>query len=226
LEKEHNMRRFLPLVFIGALAAPAAVSAQGFAIAGQAGSMGVGGSVIIGVAPKVNIRGTFGYIPFDTDLDVDDISFTLDIPTFFRATLDLYPMSFFHVSAGGLFLTKSGDIGVAGTFNGSLEFGGTTYSGAEVGTLSGNFNLKNAMPYLGIGFGNPVGRTIGINLDFGVGFGNTPTVENVTASGAVTNLPGWNSDLAAKVADIEADIPEILKYYPVVTLSLSIGIGG
>jgi len=188
--------------------------------------MGVGGSLIIGVAPKVNIRASFGYIPFDTDLSVDDIDFSLDIPTFFRATLDLYPMGFFHISAGGLFLTKSGNIGVSGAFSGTQEFGGTTYTGAEVGTLSGDFNLKNAMPYLGIGFGNPVGRRVGINLDLGVGFGSKPTVENVVASGVVTAEQGWAADLNARVQELEDDIPELLKYYPVVSLSLSIGIGG
>jgi hypothetical protein len=219
------MRRFLPLLIAGAMAAPLAVSAQGFAVAGQAGTMGVGGSVILGVAPKINLRGTFGYIPTEVTMSVDGIDFGIDFPTFLRATVDLYPTGFFHISAGGIFISDSGNITVDGTFSGTQDFGGTTYTGAEVGTLKGVFNLKSAMPYIGIGFGNPVGRLIGINLDLGVGIGNKPGVD-LSATGLVANDPQFIADLNTREKDFENDIPDLLKYYPVISLSLSIGIGG
>jgi hypothetical protein len=223
--KEYDMRRILPLILVSAFIAPLGVSAQGFAIAGQAGTMGVGGSVILGVAPKVNFRGTFGYIPGDVTLNVDNIDFGLEFPTFMRATVDLYPMGGFHISAGGIFISDGGNFTVNGTFNGTQDFGGNTYTGAEVGTLTGTFNLKSAMPYLGIGFGNPVGGLIGINLDLGVGIGNKPGVE-LSASGLIANDPTFINDLNTREQDLANDIPDFLKYYPVISLSLSIGIGG
>lgn len=219
------MRRFLPLLLIAAFAAPTAIRAQGFAVAGQAGTMGVGGAVVIGVSPKVNLRGTFGYIPGDFEINIDDIDFALELPTFLLATVDLYPMGFFHISAGGLFISDGGNFTVLGTLDEAQDFGDNTYTPAEVGTLTGTFNLKSAMPYVGIGFGNPVGRTIGINLDFGVGIGNKPGVE-LSADGLLGSDATFLADLNEREQEIRDDIPELLKYYPVVSLSLSIGIGG
>ena len=58
--KESSMRRFLPLLLISALFAPVAASAQGFAVAGHAGTLGLGGSMILGLSPRLNVRGAAG----------------------------------------------------------------------------------------------------------------------------------------------------------------------
>ena len=219
------MRRLLHLLLIGALFAPVAASAQGLAIAGHAGTLGLGGSVILGLSPRLNVRGTFGVVPTEPEFTVDGVDFTVDFPTFLRATVDFYPTGFFHLSAGGLFVSDDGDIKVVGEFTGTQDFGGTTYAAADVGNLTGSFAFNNAMPYLGIGFGNPVGRRIGLSLDLGVGFGDVPTVD-LGATGLIANDPTFTNDLNTRESEFEQDIPELLHYYPVATLSVSIGLGG
>lgn len=215
------MRRFLPLFVAAALAIPAAGSAQGFAVAAQAGTIGLGGSAIVGVSPNVNIKGTFGYIPTDPEFDIDEVEFLVEFPAFFKGTVDFYT-SIFYLSAGGLFVTDSGAISVEGTFTGSQEFGNNTYTAEDVGSLIGTFSFSEVMPYVGIGFGNPVGRRLGLNLDLGVGFGDRPAVE-LDATGPIAGNAVFQADLADREAEIQADIPEVMKYYPVISLSLSIG---
>lgn len=219
------MRRILFVALAGCLLAPAGISAQGFAIAGHAGSMGLGLSGVVGVMPSLNVRGSFGLIPIEPDFTVDDVDFTVDFPSFLKVTADYYPTGFLYLSAGGLFVTRSGDTEVEGQFTGSQDFGGNTYTASEVGTLTGVFSLSSAMPYLGIGFGNPIGRRIGFMLDLGVGFGSVPEVE-LGATGPISDDPTFQSDLNAREDEIQDDIPGLMKYYPVASVSLSIGFGG
>lgn len=222
------MRRLLVGLLGAALVlAPQGLTGQGFAVAGIAGTTGLGGSVILGLTPKVNLRTSIGIIPGDPSITVEEVDFDLETPTFILTTLDYYPFGGFHISAGGLIVSNGGDIDVAGTFAGkSVEFNGAFYTGASDDVINGAFSLKSFQPYLGVGFGNPIGKRFGINFDVGVGFGNKPDV----ALGATGTLasdpiagPQFLADLAAEEADIRNDIPDYLRYYPVVSLSISIG---
>ena len=114
---------------------------------------------------------------------------------------------------------------VEGTFTGTQTFGGNTYTSAEVGTLTGVFSLSSFMPYVGIGFGNPIGKRIGFGLDLGVGFGSVPGVD-LSASGPIASDATFQADLNDREAEIQNDIPTLLKYYPVASLYLSFGFGG
>ncbi len=221
------MRKLCAAAVAFLILAPAPTQAQGFAISGHAGTIGVGGGVIIGVAPKLNLRGMFGLIPGDPSINVDDIDFALDVPTFILATVDFYPLSGFHLSAGGLIISDDGGVRVTGTFEGrSVQFGGMTYTGSATDEVVGTFSLKSLQPYAGIGFGNGIGKLVGINLDVGLGFGEKPTV-TVTPRGPLANDPivgaRFRADVQAEVSNIEADIPEWFRFYPVFALSVSIG---
>ena len=100
------MRKLCAAAVAFLILAPAPAQAQGFAISAHAGTIGVGSGVIIGVAPKLNIRGMFGLIPGDRSINVDDIDFALDVPTFILAHGGLLSMSGFHLSVGGLFVSR------------------------------------------------------------------------------------------------------------------------
>ena len=201
------------------------VQAQGFAVAAQAGTTGVGGGVVLGLTPRLNIRAMYGFIPGDPSFTIDDIDFALSLASFLLTTMDLHAFGGFRVSAGGLLISNDGRLDVVGTFEGrSVVLGTTTFTGGPLDLLTGSFALKRFQPYLGIGIGNPIGKRIGINFDAGVGFGSTPTVA-VTAEGPLASAPGstLEAELQQEVADIQADIPKLLKYYPVLSISVSIG---
>lgn len=216
-------------VVSAALFNAAPVQAQGLAIAGQVGTAGVGGGVVVGVAPKINLRAMYGVVSGDPSVDVDDVSFVLDLPSFLLTTVDFYAIGGLHLSAGGLLITNDGTLNVVGTFDGiEVDFNGTPYTGGSNDRLLGTFVLKRFQPYLGIGLGNPVGKGIGINFDAGVGFGTTPTVE-LNAEGPLAEAPApagpaFLANLEANEADFEAKIPDLLRYYHVLSISISIGL--
>ena len=206
-------------------AAPA--QAQDFAIAGQVGTTGLGGGVVVGLMPKINIRAMYGIVPSGLSVEVDLVDFELDFPPFLLTTVDLYPFGALHLSVGGLLIRESGDLKVVGTFDGiTVDFAGTSYTGSSDDRLTGTFSLKSFQPYLGIGFGNPLGKRISINFDAGVGFGEQPTVE-LTAEGTLNNDPIvgplFRADLKQHEDAFEASIPDYLRYYPVLSVSVSIG---
>lgn len=219
------MRRLVTVALATLLFTPQHAFAQNLAVAAHAGSLGLGGSVIVGLTPNLNARGTVGFIPIEPELTEEDIDYTASFPTFLRATVDFYPVGFFYLSGGGLFLTGGGDITVEGQPAGDTEIGGTLYTPAEVGTLTGAFSLSSAMPYLGVGFGNPAGSGIGFQLDLGVGFGSVPTVD-LSATGTLASDPTFLSELEAEERNIEDEIPSLLQYYPVASISVSFGFGG
>ena len=64
------MRHPLLIALAALITAPAAVAAQGLSLAGRAGTTGLGGEVILSLAPKLALRGGVGAIPFDIDVEM------------------------------------------------------------------------------------------------------------------------------------------------------------
>ena len=86
------MKQLLPFLAVGALlAGPPGAHGQGrvFAVTGQAGTMGVGGGVVLGLAPKIQIRTTFDFFPFEPEVDVAEITYDVELPTSVRLLVDL-----------------------------------------------------------------------------------------------------------------------------------------
>lgn len=221
------MRKLVVVAVAFLILAPAPAHAQGFAISAHAGTIGVGGGVILGVAPKLNLRVMFGSIPGDPEVEIEGVDWAFDLPTFILTTVDFYPMSGFHLSVGGLIISNGGDIDAVGTAAGRTEeFGGTNYTFTAEDRLVSTFSLKSVQPYAGIGFGNGIGKRVGINLDVGLGFGEKPTV-TVTPEGPLADDPiagaQFLSDVQAEIQDIEDAVPEYFKFYPVIALSVSVG---
>lgn len=190
------------------------------AIAGKAGTLGLGGELSARILTDVNLR--FGATALDLDLDGEvadiDYDFGLDLRTF-PLMVDWYPFDdTFHLS-GGIVLNES-DVGLDARFSGSVEIGGRTYPASEVGTLSGDLSFDRVAPYVGIGWGNAFGsrRRWGFLSDFGVAFIDSPDV-TLTATGPLASDPTFQADLARERGDLEDDIGDF-KVYPVLSISL------
>ena len=218
------------LVIVAVVSAPllnaAPGQAQDFAIVGQAGTTGLGGGVVVGLASKLNVRAMYGGFPGEPSLNIDDVDFSLGLPSFWLATVDLYALGGLRLSAGGLWITNNGTMDVVGTFDGvTVDFGGGSYTGAADDRLLGTFELKNFQPYLGIGIGNPIGKRISVGFEAGVGFGTEPIVE-LTAEGTLANDPiigpTFLADLEQQEDQFESAI-DLLRYYPVLSISIAFG---
>ncbi len=213
------MKKLLPFLAVAALlASPPSAQGQGFAVTGQAGTLGVGGGAVIGLTNRLHIRGTFDFAPYEPNIKFSDIDFTVELPTSTRLLVDVYPVGGFRLT-GGVLIQE--DVNVTAGL-GPQEIGGTMYTAAEVGTLTGNMSFDTAL-YGGIGFGNPIGSSVGISLDLGIGVRSEPEV-TLGATGTAANNAAFLMDLRQEESDIQDDA-NLLRYYPVISLAISIGLG-
>ena len=127
-------------------------------------------------------------------------------------------------------LFKPDDPTITGTLtsSGSIDIGGTTYYGTDVSEVVGTLKSKTKAPYVLIGFGNEVKSGIGLFLDLGVAFLGEPDVA-LEASGpnsAFINSSAFQQSLRDEEANLKNDAGKYLKYWPIASIGIKVGIGG
>ena len=121
----------------------------------------------------------------------------------------------FHLSAG--LFSNENEISISATPTAALDIGGTTYTPAEIGTLSGRISFDSTAPYFGLGWGRISGeKRVGFLFDLGILKQGSGSVE-LTSSTGLINLV----DLQTEISEIEADI-EDFDFWPVVSFGLAI----
>ena len=150
------------------------VAAAGVGI--RAGTTGIGGDVAWGLVPTLSARVGYSYLTFSTTVDSTDIKYDAK-PKLSNGNLflDWSPLGpFFRVTGGLILNTNKVDV-TAQSNGGTYTIGGTTYSAAAIGSLTGTVKSGNsAAPYLGIGYGTVAGTGVNFYFDLGVMFQGTP----------------------------------------------------
>ncbi|MHC4117773.1 MAG: hypothetical protein ACYSWO_09730 [Planctomycetota bacterium] len=220
MEKNLNAVLLLTVTTLLSLGAGCADSG-GLAVAGKAGTLGLGGELTAGVSSDINARvgfntmdfdfsGDLANVEYDFGLDFDSYSFLLDWFVFdgpLRLTGGLISMD--HK------LNLDAD-GASGEFQ---QIGDSIYDWGDIGVLSGVAEVDGVAPYIGIGWGDILDRSKrwGFYSDFGVAFTESPKV-----SLAATGMPpGLEDDLQRESDDIEDDLKNF-KFYPVLSVGLFI----
>ncbi len=210
------MRNRLVLCTLAGLAiGPAALSAQGFAIAGRVGTLGLGAEAAVGLSPKLALRGGLGLMPLEPTATIDDIEFTVGLPeTWFNIGADLFLGSGFRIGGGMLF--KPDDPTLTGELSGtaSIEIGDEVYTSAEVAQLNGVLDSKDQAPYVIMGFGRHAAPGVGLFLDLGVAFLGEPDVQ-LSATGNVVGSAEFQAELAKQEQRTEDDLGSYLKLWPI-----------
>lgn len=191
------------------------------AVAVKASSLGAGVELLTRVNSSVTFRvggNAFSYnyttsqndIDYDADLDLSSVS----------AIVDWHPFKGgFRISAG--VLSNDNSIDVDAKSSATYTIGDTTYTGGEVGSLTGSVDFDSVVPYVGFGWGNAFGedKRIGLVFDVGVVFQGTPDVD-LTANGTLADDSGFLTDLAEEEQDLQDKLDEF-KYYPVLSLGMT-----
>jgi hypothetical protein len=201
------------------------------AIAGKAGSLGLGLELTVGISPQVNARiggNAFNYSDDDREVSgiVYDAKAKLRTAT---ALLDWHPGGHAFRLTGGVVYNDTRIEGTSRTpASGLYDIGGVPVPVALVGTLSGKIDFNPTVPYVGLGWGNAVapGKKVGFYADAGVMFqgrGRATLTPNIPANSPLNNptaraaldvlLRREESEIEDKVADYTV--------YPVVSLGLS-----
>ncbi len=209
------------LLLAGLVLIPSRVHAQA-GIAIHVGTLGVGADIATSFGSRIGLRSGFNFFPTDVDRTVSGIPYQIDFasPTF-TAMLDLYLGGAFRVSGGAIYTTD--DIILAGEITAPIIINTTSYTPAQVGTLTGTIVTNELSPYAGIGLGNPARSKFGFFLDLGVAFHGTPAFTLTAVGGSASGTQPFESDVDAEELSIQNDLSRYFKVYPVATIGFSIG---
>lgn len=201
---------------------PGAALAEGFNLSARASTLGVGVEAGYAFNDFVNLRVAVNNYSdeYDTTEDGIDYRFDLDLDST-ALLLDFHPFAgVFRITAG--VLDNGNELNGAAQPAGTYDIGGTTYTGAEVGTLQSRFALGESNPlYLGLGWSKPLGDSgWGMGFDVGVVMMGESDV-SLSATGPISSDPTFQSDLAAEEQELEGDINDSFENYPVIALGFT-----
>ena len=169
------------LIIALAAAPQARAVSPGMGITVQAGTTGIGLGYDVALSPRFTAR--IGYSGFNDDHSVNtsdvDYSGTLKL-SMVTGIVDWYAFGGgFHLSAGVVGNGTRLDVRGQPAAGGSYTINGHSYTGGDVGALTGRLKFGNAVsPYVGLGWGNPVGLKHHLHflVDIGAIYGGTPDV--------------------------------------------------
>jgi hypothetical protein len=219
-----TIRRILARA-IGVAATTAPATAQ-VGIGLRASTLGVGGELSIRPSPYLGLRAGGNYLTFSRQATIEGIDYDMT-PRLQSglAMVDLHPFGgSFHLSGGMLWNSNEGR--VEAQLTGPVTIGSQTYQPSEVGALTGvvGYSAKY-VPYAGLGFSGR-GR-VSLLFDLGVAFSGHPQVALTSASSLTgPEKVAFDQNVQQEIQSIQADIDSrgYLRYYPVVSLGLRIGL--
>ena len=223
--------RFLSAAALGALTLAAigtTASAQSsrplspFAIGGQIGTPGIGVQVEYWLTKGLTLRGSFDALNWDVDDTYDGIDYDAEIDfSSPGAFVDWRPAgNAFLISAGAYFGDRN--VWLDATPTGPTTIGSATFTPAQIGTLTGQIELENTAPFIGIGYDNTFtkGGRLGFRVLAGAAFGDEPRVHLNASGGTLSNDPAFQARLAEEEARIQAEADDY-KVLPVVQMGVT-----
>ena len=200
-------------------------SATGYA---QSNSLGVKVSTLgLGLEAEKSFSDSIGgrlgvnYFTYDYSGTEDDIEYDFELNLkSLSALLDWHPFQgSFRISGGAVLNGNTIDANAksAETF----DIGNSTYTGAQVGTLTGKIDFENIAPYLGLGCDTSFGKdkSFGFLFELGVIYQGSPKVD-LSADGPIASNATFQNELATEEKDLQSDL-DVFKIYPVVAIGLS-----
>lgn len=195
----------------------------------RAGTMGFGADFDIGLTEKLNLRLGYNFLNYDYEVEDTDVTYDgeLEINSF-SALLDWHAFGGgFRFSLGAVSSGPSIEVDGTPAAGTTVEIGDTTYTAAQVGSLTGEVEFGSSVaPYVGIGFGNVVGKNHRVTFlfDLGVVYTGKPDVSLTARCGtalSATQCAQLQQDVREEVAELETDSNDF-ELYPVINLGIGI----
>lgn len=186
----------------------------------RAGTLGIGAEVNKLISGHFGVRASINTFSANTTQSQSDLDFDAHIKLkAFTGLIDIYPSNrgSFHLTGGVITNPVTVDATGVPTSDGTYDINGTTYTAAQVGTLTGHAEYPKASPYAGLGWGTPAAKHFGLKLVFDLGAAiGKPTI-TLGSSNPNSEL---QSDIAAQEAKTQHDVDKYAKVYPVISFGL------
>ncbi len=193
----------------------------GLSLGPKIGTTGIGLDLTFGVTRFLNLRSGFNYGSFTMNTDWGDVEYDTELDmTSIPLLVDWYPAGGHFRITGGFFIQPGTQADIDATPTKPVQIGSHTYGPDVIGTLSGKIEVDNTFaPYIGIGFGNTVGRDrrLTFSLDLGVIFQAYDVSLASDGPGMTAKLDLFREDIQKEEEKIQDDLDDF-KFYPVLTL--------
>lgn len=189
-------------------------------------TIGLGLHASIPLKAAWNARFGVNALSSSTDESTNDVDydFKFKLATV-DALVDYFPMEgAFRVSGGIVYNGNKFEASGRPKANGTYTFNGRTYAASTVGRLDAEVTFNKVVPYLGIGWGNPVAadKGWGLSSDIGVVFQGKPksALSNRGCTATATVCAQIASDLQVENRSLQAEMDDF-KLLPVVRVGVS-----
>jgi hypothetical protein len=196
--------------------------AKSTSVVARVSTLGAGVEVESAFSDSFGGRIGVNYFPYQYSSTESDIDYDLDLNLLSASVLlDWHPyQGSFRITGGVLY--NGNELDATAKSAATYSIGGMTYTGAEVGTLTGTIDFDNEVaPYLGIGWDTSFGKdnSVGFLFEIGTIYQGSPNVD-LSADGLLAGDPTFLSELAQEEKDLEDDL-EVFTVYPVIAIGLT-----
>ena len=204
---------------LGLTAAAPAIADDDLWFGVKAGTLGLGLEATWRPIPYLDLRAGLNRFSYDDDRSEAGIDYDaeLDLASYYLTANLRAPATPFRFTAG--IFSNGNEVGLSSRESAVFEIGGETYTAAQVGVLRGTMDVDRTAPYAGIGFDFRIADTLGLNLDLGVLWQGSPTVD-LRASGPIAGDPDFQRQLEDERAQLEDEL-EDFELYPVASIGFS-----
>ncbi len=193
----------------------------------MAGDLGVGfkaGTLGLGIEgryqplPTLDLRVGANAYDYDDTGSKAGVNYdaTFNLETFYATANFSFPLSPLRLTAG--VFSNGNEVNLTSIDSGTFDIGGTTFTSADVGTLTSTTSFGSASPYVGIGYDFELFGKVGLNFDLGVLWQGEPDV-TLVSDGLLATVgdQAFLNALEAERQQLEDDVSDY-KAWPVISL--------
>jgi hypothetical protein len=194
-----------------------AAAAQQTSVGVSAGTPGIGLELGYDLNDTIGLRANGNFFSMSKDVESDGTNYDGKLKLFSMGLLgDFYMFDSGFRLTGGAYYNKN-RVNLTATPTSNTEIGGTIYTPAEIGSLTGRAHYNKFTPYAGLGYTSNRGEPgLSFVFDAGVMFQGRPDI-TLTGNGAITSTPGFQADLERERQEIADDL-KWTRFYPAVRL--------
>ncbi len=214
-------RRFLAAaVAAGALTFAGAAAAQQTSVGVSAGTPGLGIDLGYDINDTFGLRANGNWFSLSKDVESDGVNYDGKLKLLSLGVLgDFYIFGSGFRLTGGAYLNGN-HVNLNATPANNIEVGGTVYTPAQVGTLTGEADYNTFTPYAGLGYTSNRGEPgLAFVFDAGVMFQGRPDI-TLTSNGAAAATPGFQADMERERREIADDL-KWTRFYPAVRMGVA-----
>jgi hypothetical protein len=179
-----------------------AAFADGHAIGLKVGALGLGAEYTYQLSERFSVRGALYGSELGFDGEESGIDYDFDVVwDSLSAGVDFHPMkSPLRLSVG--LLKNDNALELTSRLSGNVEVGDTTYTPAEVGTLTGAIGFDDTATYAGLGWDwSRKRQSFGMSLDIGLLDQGDPLV-SLQGNGTLLGDPAFQQDIDDEEAEL------------------------